>query len=119
MTNYEIVKILRNRTARAIINHCVNKFGQTVYRHKGKSLTLSIDEITEFLMNDIENGIREELDEQSAWLQCIDTYSRLLSECSTGQDVDINTVSLSKLGVDVVESLFNEMITDLIKMRVI
>ena len=114
MTNKEMIKILRERTASAIVNYGVNKFGESAYYHRGRKLILSMDDLPEFLIGDIENEARKEVSGEQADLFIIDIYTSLLNKNSTGKDIDINVVQLSPNGIELIEVAFNEIINRLI-----
>lgn len=116
MTKQEMIEILRTRTVRATLNHCVDKYGSTIHIKKGRPLFLSRDKLTEILINEIENLIKYEQPKQ-AENSIIDFYTDMLSPESTGENVRLNTVTLSDTGVNIIEDYFNKLIDELIKAR--
>ncbi|WP_392552725.1 hypothetical protein RHO14_02355 [Orbus wheelerorum] len=117
MTKQDMIEILRARTVRAILNHCVGKFGSTTYYKDGRPLFLTRDELSHFLIFDVEDVTKEEQHEQ-AELIIINFYSDMLDYESTAETVKLRAVSLSLMGIEFIEGYFNEFIKALIKSEV-
>ncbi|WP_392558735.1 hypothetical protein [Orbus mooreae] len=115
MTKQEMIEILRARTARAILNHCVDKFGSTAYYKDGRPLFLTRDELNKFLIVDIEDVAKEENQPEHAELIIINFYSDMLDDESTGETVKLRAVGLSTMGIEFMDDYFNEFIEALIK----
>lgn len=115
MTNNEMIKILRDRTARAILNYCFNTFGVSGFKHKNKIMPFSENELTLFLIEQIEDCNRNKNEAKQAELLIIDAYSNILSEESTGELVKLSDIKLSNTGIRVVSKVFGDMVDQLIE----
>ncbi|RKS84672.1 hypothetical protein DES39_1884 [Orbus hercynius] len=114
MTKQEIIEILRERTARAILNYCVHKNGSTAYINKDKSLFLNYAELYSFLINELEPEARSNEEPEQAEILIIDCYCALLGDNFTGENVNLYAVTLSELGIKYIEEYFNKVIDNLI-----